>query len=133
MNKHFLMIVFCLVSNTVYPMDNSEPDLTSSKSINLSDASKEKLQLFVKEQLVAQKQIPQNADLTLAAFVLDEGHRHKELGQRYTVKVMASWLVLSSVYNTPDMHVLKPQKYRREIYSYIFDTGLNAAQITLPK
>ncbi len=132
-NQFFLMIVFCLISNTVCPMDDREPDLSSKKSIPLTEENKDRLQSFLKSQLVQQKVLPENADLNLETFVLDEGCRDQKLGQRYIVKVVAKWFSYDSVHSEPGIHVLKPKQHGCDICSYIFDSGLGVAKVNLPK
>jgi len=133
MNKHFLMTVLCLISSTVYPMDDGEPDLSSYESIHLTKENKDNLQIFLKSQLVQQGELSENADLRLEAFVLDEGHRDPQLGQRYIVKAVAQWFSYDSVRSEPGMHVLRPKQHGCDIYSYIFDSGLGVARVNLPK
>ena len=129
----FLMIVFCLISNTVCPMDDREPDLSSYESIHLTEENKDRLQSFLKSQLVQQRELPENADLSLEAFVLDKGCRHQQLGQRYIVKVVAKWFSYDSVDSEPGIYVLRPKQHGCDICSYIFDSGLGVAGVNLPK
>ena len=133
MNKHFLMIVFCLISNTVCPMDDGEPDLSSYESIHLTEENKDNLQSFLKSQLVQQGELPENADLILEKFVLDKDYRDQQLGQRYILKVVAKWFSYDSVHSEPGTYVLRPKQHSCDIYSYIFDSGLGEARVNLPK
>lgn len=133
-NRFFLMISLCLISNIAYSMHNDterEPDLSSYESIHLTDENKNKLQTFIKSQLIQQNQLPENAHLSLEAFVLDKGHRHPQLGQRYIVKTVAKWMSFDHVSSGPDGHVLKSKRHGCDMYEYIFDSGLLAAEVNL--
>lgn len=132
-NQFFLMIVFCLMSNTVCPMDDREPNLSSDEPISLSQENQDTLLSFVKEQLVQQGSLPKNAVLSLEAFILNKGHQDAQLGQRYIVKIVATWFRYNSVHDEPGMHVLMPQRHGVDIHSYIFTSGLDAAGVNLPK
>ncbi len=133
MNKLFLMTVFCLISNIACSMDDQEPDLSSYEPISLAQESKDNLLSFVKKQFVEAGTLPANSDLSLKAFTRDTGHLHPELGQRYTVAVVATWLRYNSVHSEPGYHVLVPQKHGTDVYSYMFKSGLDAAGVKLPK
>lgn len=133
MNKFFLMTVFCLISNTACPMDDRKPDLSSHEPIPLDLKNKDALLEFIKQEFVRQEEFPASANLSLAEFVLDKDQIHPQLGQRYIVKVVATWTSYRIAHSEPGCHVLIPKKHGVDLYSHMFKSGLDHAGVKLPE
>lgn len=115
-------------------MHDDEPDLSSYQSVPLTQESKDTLLNFMKSQLVSQGELPQNADVHLKAFVLDKDCQQSNLDQRYIVQVSARWFTYKPMErNTPELRVVIPEEHGADIYSYVFKSCLDAAEVNLSK
>ncbi len=115
-------------------MDNEEPDLGSLRVIPLTPKDTERLESFIKDQLVQVGELPENADVIFEGLFLHEDCQDPELGQKYTVKVVARWLIYKSVGGRqPGEYVLRPQWDGCDLCSHVFASGLAAAGVNLPK
>jgi hypothetical protein len=134
MKNHFYLIaIFCLISNVTCSMQNRQRDLSSCQSISLTQENQNRLLSFIKEQLVQQGQLPDNANLKLKAFVLDKDCRDPKLGQGYIIAIEAKWFTYESVRSERGVDVFRRKLHDADIDSHIFKSGLDAAGVNLPK
>lgn len=138
---YYLFITFfCIFLNAVSPNCNSNfnqssfKDLESSTNefIELSEESKNKLQVLVKAELVKNRQIPETASIYLKSIFLDKKHQNVFAKQKYIVKILASWTSFFPHKGKAGLYILKMNKHNDYFVSCFSNDSLKQAQVNLP-
>lgn len=139
--KYAWIILFCIFLNAVSPKCqpdskfkvNDDLDFGSNLTVELTEESQKKLQMFIKNKLVENRQIPETATVNIEAICLDKNNRDLFSGQRYIVKSLASWTAFFPHKCKVGLYILKMNKHNDYFFTQLFDSNLVEAKVDLPR